>query len=254
MNVLLIHGNGGSPARFEAALEQLRKLRPRWHFAVAELSGFGGKELPKTEEYWDIFLDDLYRAVEGKTLEPWFVFAQGTGAAIVLEFARRDWEFPNGYILRPRKTILYGGAGIALDRRLRSRMLRVPFFRQIAKWLLQVGFLKKMWAKRFFQAPEKVSDAQKERFFQDLKSGQAFSLFFELVTRQWYEEARADAWHQRFDFCWGSADRIVSIKWMGQWKKDFPKSNFHTIEGWDHFPMLEDPEGFARFLVNEEGN
>jgi pimeloyl-ACP methyl ester carboxylesterase len=251
MNVLLIHGNGGSPARFDETLEHLRRLKPKWHFAAAELSGFGEKELPEAEHYWNVFLGDVFRAVEGRTLEPWCFFGHGAGAAVLLELAQRGWEFPNGYILRPRKTILYGGVGSAGERSLLYRTTRLAPFRRPVQWLLQVGFLRKMWSKRLFVSAATMEPAVRDRFFGDIGRCRAFPLMFALISSDWREEVRKGAWHQRFHFSWGGFDRINSPASMDRWKTDFPRSEFRLHENWGHFPMLEDPEGFAEFLVQE---
>ena len=253
MNVLFIHGNGGSPARFEALSAHIGRLRPRWRIVVAELSGFGGKELPKAEHYWNVWLADLFRAVEGRTQEPWCIFAQGAGCALVLELSARGWEFPNGYFLRPRKTILYGGAGVAGERNWLYGVFHWPPAARMLQRVLSMGFLRKMWAKRFLSEKTAQEDAIVGRFFLDVKECQAFTLPFELISRTWYAETRAAAWHQRFLMVWGGQDRLSRSQSAARWKKDFPKSEFQVVEQWGHFPMLDDPEGLAAFLVEQIG-
>jgi pimeloyl-ACP methyl ester carboxylesterase len=251
MNILLIHGNGGSPARFEQAVAEMRRLKPRWHFAVVELSGFGEKELPRSEHYWNVYLADVFRAVEGRTQEQWCLFAQGAGCGILLELAKRGWEFPNGYFLRPKITLLYGGLGFAGERSWFGRMIRMSPFRGCVQWLLQLGFLKKMWSKRFFLSAHTLSEPVVDRFFEDIRQGASFPVIWQLISPDWYEEIRHGAWHQRFHFVWGAHDRIAPPTSLDVWKKDFPKSDFRVVESWGHFPMLDDPGGFAEFVVQQ---
>lgn len=220
-------------------------------FFIPELSGFAGKELPKSEDYWEQFFNDIYATMEGKTLEPWILFGHGFGGAILLEFARRQWTFPNGYILKPKKAIIYGCGGTAFNGGFFAKIRRHKLLRGIGKWFLSTKLFQKKCERRLFQKPEDISQEVRDQFFQDIRSCAAYHLVFNLQSDEWRKEAHEAAWHQSFVFIFGEKDRQLPIKWASEWKRDFPKSDFVTFENWDHYAMLDEPEEFLKVFINK---
>lgn len=253
MNILLVYGAGGSATQFSLLNSFLdrREFRDVKLF-IPELSGFEGRELPKQEYYFDLFLEDIYKVVEGKTTEPWIFYGIGSGASIILEFASRDWTFPNGYILRPQHTILNSPMGsLQLRRRKKSILMRNPLWRWATKGLLSAKFLQKRHERKLFQNSTELSQALRDSFFQDIKNCAAYGKIYEIFNPEWYENVRQKTWHQRLLFIWGGLDKSFSPKYYAAWQRDYPKSDFRMVDGWEKYPMLDSPEAFLRLITDK---
>ncbi|MCB0587789.1 MAG: alpha/beta hydrolase, partial [Phaeodactylibacter sp.] len=77
----------------------------------------------------------------------------------------------------------------------------------------------------------------------------AFSLFFDLITPAWYRSVQQFLQDERYYFIWGEKERVVASRFLKYWRKDFPHSTFDIVPGWDHFPMLDQPEEFYNKII-----
>lgn len=251
MNLLLIHGNGGARSRFDLfEREWLKRTSGDVQLHFPELPGFEGRPLPQGAESWDSFLDALRAVVREKTGEPWRLYGHGIGGSLLLEWARRDWsldaaagELPVSW--KPEQVILHGCIGAGLEHRFFPKLMQPRWIRKTVQTLIHQPLLRPLWEKKLFLYRERIPDSVRRQFFQDYKNCQAFPVFFDLITPEWYKTVQRETGDCSFYFLWGAKERVVASKHLDFWRKDFPRSTFEVAPGWDHFPMLDQPVEFC---------
>ncbi|MEO0473252.1 MAG: alpha/beta hydrolase [Bacteroidota bacterium] len=248
-HVLVLHGNGGSRTRFIPLLRKMMIEHPEINLVIPQLSGFDGRVLPPSDNYWDLFLEDVYAAVAENIEEEWVLYGHGIGGSLLMELAARDFTFPNGQQLKVRKVYLHSIIGAALHTRKFPLLMKPMALRKFGKWLVTRAMLRPMWEKRLFQNPEEIPLFLREQFFIDYTICDAFVVFFDLITVPWYREVRSKTHDYPFHLIWGKEERVVKVEVLDLWREDFPKATVEIVADWDHFPMLEQPEAFAeKFL------
>jgi len=246
-NILMLHGNGGGKTRFLPFL-QLMEGEDRYKFVIPDLSGFDGRPLPATANYWDVFLVDMERAM-GKE-EEWIIYGHGIGGSLVMEWAKRDYTFPSGRRIQPQKIFLHSVIGASLHVRFFPKLMKPMFIRRAMQKLIVAPFMRPIWKKRLFLQPEEIDSVILDRFFDDYAQCAAFPVFFDLITVDWYRKVREKIGQEPFHFIWGGKERVVQAKHLGLWKADFSQSTFSVVDDWDHFPMLDDPLDFREKILN----
>jgi hypothetical protein len=244
MNILAIYGNGGSDNWFVPVIEKSKLLSNRLVWHVPTLSGFDQKALPESDDYWDTFLNDIYEAVEGKTLEPWVFYAYGSGVGFLLELAARKWTFPNGYILKPRHVVLHAPDVPSYEISLMSRIIDPDGIKMLKRKFKTVKFLQKHWEKKLFVNPEEIDPEIRQKFFRDIKNCPSYKVILDMMDDIWYRRVQSMAWHQQFDIVWSGQDHSGINKQMERWRRDFPKSDFHLVQDWTRYPMLDSVSAF----------
>lgn len=250
-NLLLLHGNGGAGARFQPFLELLGN-QPQAHLRaiVPALPGFEGRPLPPGEGSWLPFLKALQQTVEqhGKE-ETWIFYGHGIGGSLLLEWASRGWVLEDGSSMSPRKVILHGCIGASLQHRFFPKLMRPLAVRRLMQGLIAWPGLQPVWERRLFLHPERIPVVLRRQFFRDYKTCDAFSLFFDLITPEWYRSVQQPLQNKGFYFIWGEKERVVASRFLKYWQRDFPNSTFDIVPGWDHFPMLDQPEEFYEKII-----
>ena len=247
MHILLFHGNGGSRTRFLPTLDLLLRAHPDWHIIIPRLSGFDGRPLPQVANHWDLFLGEIEEIVsQYPTDTPWVLYGHGIGGSQIMEWAGRGYELPGGGRVSPARVILNSVIGASLDRRFFPQLMRPMWVRKLMQRLIAAPWMQRTWEKRLFQRPEEIDPYLKRRFFQDYAQCAAFPVFFDMITVEWYRELLPRIADQPFYFLWGENERIVQAKYLTLWRRDFPEATIDSVAGWDHFPMLDDPEDFTR--------
>ena len=251
-NILLLYGNAGSKRRFEAFLS----LAPgffserEYAFHLPSLAGFEGTAEHQSTEVWTAYLNDLYKSFEGRTLEPWFIFAQGFGASLILELASRSWEFPSGYLLKPQKVILFAPAGFPSNFFYKRLMYYNPMPELVSSASKREIF-RRFINKKLFKDPLNIHKESFAFFYEDYRNCAAFKTNLKLTDYQWIMSVKRNAWHQSFTFWFGDLDNLVPKGLIPVWQEHFPKSHFKRFEHWDHFPMISDTTKFATALKEE---
>ncbi|MEM1134451.1 MAG: alpha/beta hydrolase [Bacteroidota bacterium] len=242
-NLLMLHGNGGASTRFIPFLDLLKNSAAPFKVHIPKLSGFEGRSLPKSDDYWAVFLADLENTI-ATDAAPWIYYGHGIGGSILLELAARNYTFPSGKQIFPEKVILHSCIGASLQYRFFPKLMKPMPMRKFIKQMVHTKWLQNYWEKKLFLYPEKIPQNIKNQFFKDYKQCQAFTVFFDLITPVWYKSTREKIKEASFYFLWGDKERVVASKYLAYWKSDFPNAHFQTIAGWDHFPMLDSPEQF----------
>lgn len=250
----MLHGNGGANARFRLfeLLAQQQKANFRIH--LPQLPGFEGRALPKMEDAWSPFLETLANEVKEKETDDWIYYGHGIGGSILMEWAKRNWAAADGATYPPKAIILHSCIGASLQERFFPKLMRPLWVRKLIQQLIAAPLLRPFWEQKLFLFPENIPSELRKQFFVDYKNCQAFSVFFDLITPEWYKEVQECLQEESFHFLWGEKERVVAAKYLELWKKDFPKSYFEVISDWDHFPMMEQVESFyeeINRLVNQ---
>lgn len=245
-HLLMLHGNGGSQTRFLPFLSQVKEDAPDIKVYLPTFSGFDGRPLPQVRDYWDLFLSELQETLPD---EPFVAYGHGIGGSILLEWAARDYTFPDGTMRRPQQMILHSIIGASLHKRSFPKLMKPKWIRNSMRQAVAAPVLQPMWEKRLFQQPAEIPPELRRQFFADYGTCQAFSVFFDLITPSWYRSVQQAVKDQPFYFLWGEQERVVRSTYLPLWQADFPQATFEVVPAWDHFPMLDDPPAFSDKLI-----
>ncbi|MEL6674993.1 MAG: alpha/beta hydrolase [Bacteroidota bacterium] len=247
--ILLVHGNGGSRTRFEPSIPMLQAALPNSRMFIPSLSGFDGRPLPKSDNYWDVFIQELSETVEPEREAEWVLYGHGIGGSLLMEWGARGFPLQGGGKLKVSKVILHSIIGAALEVRFFPQLMKTRPVRWLMKKAIVSRLLRPIWIRRLFRHPENIPSALRNQFFEDYRSCDAFSVFFDLIVPEWYQAVRPSLQQLPLIFLWGEKERILKAEHLPLWKQDFPQAQFEVVPSWDHFPMLDEPEDFVRKFV-----
>ena len=71
-----------------------------------------------------------------------------------------------------------------------------------------------------------------------------FSQMFDLITPAWFNTLQPV--NVPAGLLWGQKERILTVDQLNDYRHLLPKQIIRTIPDWDHFPMIEQPETYAR--------
>jgi pimeloyl-ACP methyl ester carboxylesterase len=250
--LLLLHGNGGGRTRFLPFLS-LHEQQETTVFqpVLPELPGFDGRPMPSGKADWVPFLQALQQTVAEEPDGDWIFYGHGIGGSLLLEWASRDWEMPNEKSIQPERVLLHGIIGASLEHRFFPKLMKPRLIRDTMQWLIALPAMQAVWEKRLFQQPEQIPAEVRQQFFRDYAQCEAFPVFFDLITPEWYREVQQQLQDRPFEFIWGDQERVVASRYLSYWKRDFPHAQFEIVPGWDHFPMLDEPQAFYDYLTQK---
>ncbi len=235
--IVAVHGNGGGRTRFGL----VPPLEPPGRLHAIDLPGFGGTEpnpaLVSVADYADHLATEL--ATQPTTPNgPPLVLGHGIGGSIALDLAARRPETMAGLIL-------HAPVGVDLDRRLLPRLLSTPFAREAARRLIASRAARPVLSRLFFDrtAPPGAVDA----FFDGYRTCRVFGDMFELITADWFERL-PPVDRVPTVLLWGSNDRLLAADHVQSFRSKIPGATVRIVDGWNHFPMIDDPEGYGRVI------
>ncbi|MCI4669361.1 MAG: alpha/beta hydrolase [Bacteroidia bacterium] len=246
--ILMLHGNGGGKTRFKPFLTHIHKREMSLSVHVPELSGFDGRPLEKSNDYWGLFIKEM-----GSLIDPtkdWVLYGHGIGGSMILEWAYRDFILPDGSHFKPKKIVLHAIIGASLHKRFFPQLMKPLWIRHTMKGMISNPILRPLWVRRLFRDPSRIPSKILHRFFDDYAQSEAFSVFFDMIDVPWYNKVREKLSEEEFFFIWGERERIIKSKYLDLWKQDFPNSDFVVVPEWDHFPMLDEVEDFTEKMLN----
>lgn len=246
--ILMLHGNGGGKTRFKPYLSYINKKELDLSVHLPSLSGFDGRAIPDSLDYWEVFVRELGACIDPS--KEWVLYGHGIGGSLLLEWAFRDFILPDGSHLKPKKVILHGLIGASLHKRLFPQLMKPNWIRKSMQYLIAHPVLRPLWVRKLFRKPANVPSKVLHRFFDDYAQCAAFPIFFDLITPAWYRKVQHKLQNETYLFVWGDRERVIRSKHLNLWKKDFQKSDFIVIPDWDHFPMLEEVEDFSEKMLN----
>lgn len=229
-DVVAVHGNGGGESRYLLVHEHVPEdVRLR----AVTLPGFSTS--PKDErlvtlaDYADRLaemFDDLDRPV---------VLGHGIGGSIALDLASRRPELFGGLIL-------HAPVGASLDTRLFPRLMHTTLARRLVKRAISSRIPRPLWKRLFF--PSGAPASALDLFFDEYRHCAAFGDMFDLIDRTWFDGI-APVETVPAVLLWGADDRVLKSEQVEEMHRKVPGAEVVVRPGWDHFPMLEQPEEYA---------
>ncbi|MFK7916758.1 MAG: alpha/beta fold hydrolase [Ilumatobacter sp.] len=240
VTILAVHGNGGGGTRFERVAENLPADGSR--FLYFDLPGFNGAPVDPTATDVAAYADIVAEQVESvrRPGEPVVVLGHGIGGSIALDLASRRPDAMDALIL-------HAPVGADLDTRLFPRIMSTRPVRELIRRMISAKLFRPIWRKLFF--PIGAPKADTDTFFEGYRSCASFGQMFEIIDAEWFESLEPVT-DLPVVLLWGEHDRVLK---SGQTEGIVAKAPgaVKVIEpGWDHFPMLEQPEEYARVIAN----
>lgn len=86
-----------------------------------------------------------------------------------------------------------------------------------------------------------------DRFLREYRQADGFEVFFDLLTPEWFESLPSI--DMPSVVLWGAKDRILSAVQAGEIAAKLDGAERRVIEGWGHYPMIEQPDHYAEVVV-----
>lgn len=233
--LVAVHGNGGGASRF-AAMAAVAGSHVR--FQAVTLPGFStsprDRSLTTVSDYADR-LADLFEPSE----RPPVVLGHGIGGSFALDLAARRPEVMSGLIL-------HAPVGANLDTRLFPRIMSTPAVRALAKRLIAARLPRPLWRRVFFPhgAPRHVLDT----FFDEYRTCEAFGQMFDIISPAWFRQL-PPVQGVPTAVVWGEHDRVLRSGQADVIHTKVPEAEVIVQPGWDHFPMIEQPEEYTDAII-----
>lgn len=229
--VVAVHGNGGGASRYERVATSIGdglELRP------ITLPGFStvpkDPALRTVADYADRVAEHVIEAGPGTVL-----LGHGIGGSFALDLASRRPELLGGLIL-------HAPVAASLDTRWFPRLMSTPVARRAVQRLIAARPLRPAWRRLFFPhgAPRDALDG----FFEEYRTCAAFGDMFEIIDAAWFDGLEPVRGVPSV-LLWGADDRVLRSGQTDDVRAKVPEADVVVRDGWDHFPMIEQPEEYA---------
>lgn len=241
--VVAVHGNGGGARRFSLLSDPLADdvlLR------AVTLPGFGAAPADPSLRSVADYADRLAELIEAERRhaeladgDPVVVLGHGIGGSIALDLASRRPSTLDGLLL-------HAPVGADLDTRWFPRVMRSTPVRRAVRIGISSPLARPLLRRVFFPdgAPREVLDG----FFEDYRRCASFDQMFDIIDAAWFD-ALAPVDGLAAVVVWGSGDRVLRSGQADAITAKVPGAASEVIEGWDHFPMLEQPDEYAEVIA-----
>lgn len=237
--ILAVHGNGGGGTRFERVAEHLPDDSVRFvHF---DLPGFNGTPVDPAATDVAAYADKVGEVIDTvrRPGEPVVVLGHGIGGSIALDLASRRPDTMDALIL-------HAPVGADLDTRLFPRIMKTRPMRELIRRMISAKPFRPIWRKLFF--PIGAPRADTDTFFEGYRDCASFGQMFEIINAEWFE-GLAPVTDLPVVLLWGEHDRVLKSGQTEGIAAKTPGAAKVIEPGWDHFPMLEQPEEYARVIA-----
>jgi len=238
-------GNGHCPARLDGAREALARRADAPALIDVPYPGFEGRAPSRS---WDAFLDDVGRFCESDGGRAEAGYASGIGALIALSLRARG-----GLVGRPltfQGPVLWG-----LETRAFPRVMRAfPPARRLLRRAFGLRAFQDHFVAKQFRKP--LAEPLRSAFFAGYARCEAFGAFFDWLTPASLRSLERDlaAGPGRLDgvTVWlGGEDRVVGPPEVEATERALGvRWPVRAFPGWGHYPMIDDPEGWAVALCD----
>lgn len=235
VDVVAVHGNGGGASRFELLVAH----QPAAIDVTAiTLPGFGGTPADPALGSVSDYADHLGRLVAEHDRP--VLLGHGIGGSIALDLVSRRPDLVRGLVL-------HAPVGADLDRRLFPRLMSSRPMRSVVRRLVAARALRPLWRRLFFPsgAPPEVLG----RFFEGYRRCDAFGQMFEIIDAPWFAGLQPVRGVPTV-LLWGERDRVLRSGQATAIAAKVPDARVVVHPGWDHFPMIEQPEEYARAIAD----
>lgn len=235
--VVFLGGNGHATRRLDRAR---RECDGALDLEDAPYPGFEGRERAPSLER---FLDVVARFVEER--ETRLVYATGIGGLFAIALRASG-------ALRNTPILLQGPVLWGLEMRLMPRLLRHLPAERIIQALFGSPAYQRRFARRHFEGP--LEPEELRAFFEGYASCRAVGDMFAWLTPALLRDLEARLAARpgalaAIDVWWGGRDGVVSPEELAITERAlrfrFP---LRVIPRWGHYPMLDDPVGWATML------
>ncbi len=232
--IVAVHGNGGGSTRFGPMLAH---VPDGVSVRAVDLPGFNGVPLDPALESVADYADRL--ADELAEHEAPILLGHGIGGSIALDLASRRPDTMAGLVL-------HAPVGADLDTRLFPKLMSTRPVRALIKRAISARPLRPLWRRAFFPtgAPREVLD----EFFEGYRDCAAFSQMFDIIDHDWFESL-SPVTAVPTVLLWGEHDRVLKSGQTDGIRAKVPEARVVVQPGWDHFPMIEQPEEYARVIA-----
>lgn len=235
--IVALAGNGGGAFRFDLVVPhlpagvRLRALTP---------PGFAGVPRDPALRTLRDYAAWLHGRL-GEEARPVILLGHGIGGSIMLEYLQHYSGGPAGV----DGLILHAPVGARLDTRRFPRLMALPGARALGKALIAARPLRPLFRRRLFSRP--LPRAVTDRFFDEYRRCAAFGQMFDLITPRWFAALRPIA--APAALLWGANERVLGPDQAGDYRALLPLSIVRIVPGWDHYPMYEQPDEYAREIA-----
>ncbi|MEM9521677.1 MAG: alpha/beta hydrolase [Actinomycetota bacterium] len=235
IHVVAVHGNGGGSTRFAMLGDRLSE---QVTLTAVDLPGFNGVPLDPAADSVPAYADHLAQLLPAD--RPVVLLGHGIGGSIALDLVSRRPDLVDGLIL-------HAPVGAHLDSRLFPKLMSPPIVRRFVRRAISAKPLRGVLHGRFF--PTGVAEPHRTAFFEGYRTCEAFGLMFDIITAPWFDglEPVTDV---PTILLWGAGDRVLDAEHTGQFQAKAPNAETQIIDGWDHFPMLEQPTEYAKVIAD----
>jgi pimeloyl-ACP methyl ester carboxylesterase len=244
--VLFLGGNGHCSARLGLARSALTAAEV--DLVEVLYPGFEGR--PRAEDL-EAFLDGVSeQARAAGTGGNVILYATGIGGLVALCLRARGE-------LRDTPLLLQAPVLWGLERRLMPRLMRWGVARTAAARLFATAALQRRFVRRHFIRPQ--SPQVRAAFFEGYARCAAFPDLFAWFTPRLLRHLRTELAARpetlgSVSVWWGGRDRVVTpaeLRWTeATLRMTWP---LRVFPDWGHYPMIDEPEGWARALRTHMG-
>jgi pimeloyl-ACP methyl ester carboxylesterase len=226
--IVAVHGNGGGASRFARVS---RTPAPDVRLVAVSLPGFDGRPLGSCHTA-DDFAAALRHELEAIPA-PRVVLGHGIGGSIALSALQGD--APPAEAL-----ILHAPVGPDLDTRLFPRLMRPMPVRRTVRTVLGSRPTQVVGGRLLARgAPREAV----EDLFAGYARCEAFEVMFDALTAAWFDALEPVV--VPATLLWGAKDRVLRSDHLDGFRRLVPGARSEIVDGWGHFPMLYDPEGYG---------
>jgi len=232
IHVVALAGNGGNRARWAQLPQPLDNVvGNEIRLQGVSLPGFEGLALPHKNPTIDDFAAWLADAIDALD-SPKVFFGTGIGGSIGLQAAQRA-GLADAYIF-------HSPVGPNLDTRLLPKLMKPPLVRKAAKHLIGGPAGRVLLRRRFGNTlpPAAIND-----FAQGYLDCEAFEVMWDILDADWFDALEPIA--EPTALVWGAEDGVLGADLAKDFSSVLPDAEVIIEETWGHYPMLEDPAGFA---------
>jgi pimeloyl-ACP methyl ester carboxylesterase len=236
LTIIAIHGNGGGAFRFQRVYEY---LPADIEFRAMTLPGFDGIPADPSLRTMRHIADYLHGIIM-EASHPVVALGSGIGAALLLEYSQHYADTLDGMIL-------HAPVGARLDTRWFPRLMRLPGVLKFGQWLFASSIARPVFKRLVFVDDRQLPPELLTRFFEAYRRCAMFGQMFELITAEWFTSLQPITTPAAL--LWGDRERVLKVEQVRDYQKLLLDHTVRIVPGWDHFPMLEQPEAFTQEIV-----
>lgn len=233
ITIIAVHGNGGGGSRFERVLPFMPG-----DVALEAITLPGFAALPPDPALRT--MADYARAIDRHVsafARPRVLLGTGIGGSFALEYLQH-------YADRIDGVILHAPVGTRLDQRRFPALMRLPGMRAFGQWLFSARLTRPLFKRLLFLDHRRIPADYLRRFFDEYRQCRVFGQMFDLITADWFNALQPCDVPSAL--LWGERERVLKADHAGDYQRLLTRSVVRIVPQWDHFPMIEQPEEYAR--------